>query len=673
MGRPLVIFCSKFSPFWFFSNPGIYFLALLMAWSISGWANYVEESERVLVLDESIKSKSATLQIQSLLDPNKELKVPTLQWEEAGKWNVNNRQVLNLGLSSKVTWLKIPIFNNSNSNEWYVEFGWPVYKSLDLFYRTDSGRHYNLLERISDHRFPLWKINIPKHEKAYIYVRYVNSGLLLAPINIYHKDWFDIEINNIVVGTIFVVGLIFAMGLYNLFVGLKTRDKTFIYYAMAQAFIVLTMLSIYGVGNGLIWPYSSALTQIFVYTAIPGALIWLGVFTQSFLQLQKFSPRHNKLIRISNYTWLGILVLYPLHTYTAYTALMLAAIPLSYVFFLTAAVYLLRQDDLMARYYVIIFLFFVFVLVGNLALILGLMPRNIFTLNLVMLVSAVEALLFSFALGERINILREERYRTLAATRIRSDFLAQMSHEIRTPMNGIIGMSELLAGTGLNERQSYYNKIIHSSGLSLLSIVNEILDFSKIDANKMRLEKIEIYLRDMLEEIAGVFYSEIKNKDVMLYCQVDPSIPNVIVGDPTRLRQIIVNLISNGVKFTDEGFVLLTLSLCDSEKGFLEFSVQDTGCGVPLKSKDKLFSAFTQADSSTTRKYGGTGLGLAISKKLVDLMGGSIGFESIEGIGSTFFFRAPVIDESISSTQTAKRIGVGRLCWFGLIQLYRIY
>ena len=231
-----------------------------------------------------------------------------------------------------------------------------------------------------------------------------------------------------------------------------------------------------------------------------------------------------------------------------------------------------------------------------------------------------------------------------SATKAKGDFLANMSHEIRTPMNAIIGLSNLLHKTDLTDRQFDYVKKISQSSSNLLGIINDILDFSKIEAGKMDIEKTGFFLTEVLENLANIIGEKVSSKGLELIFNQDLHIPNNLIGDPLRIGQVLLNLTNNAVKFTSEGEIVVTVTLQEKKKKtvVIRFEVSDTGIGLKPEQKAKLFRSFSQADTSTTRKYGGTGLGLAISKNLSELMGGEIGVESEYGKGSCFYFTAEI-------------------------------
>lgn len=245
------------------------------------------------------------------------------------------------------------------------------------------------------------------------------------------------------------------------------------------------------------------------------------------------------------------------------------------------------------------------------------------------------------ALAEQLGRARIE---AMSANQAKSEFLATMSHEIRTPLNGVLGVAQLLQESGLSPDQARLAKTIRTSGEILLRLLNDVLDLSKIEAGKMDLELAAFEIDELVQSSHSLWRPRADEKQLSFSVDFDGPSGTRVVGDPVRLKQLLFNLIGNAIKFTREGSVSAKLSLTDIGPGrtVLRAQITDTGCGVPEAAQAKLFTAFTQADGATSRKYGGTGLGLAICRRLTDLMGGSIGFDSRPGAGSTFWFEAPL-------------------------------
>lgn len=293
------------------------------------------------------------------------------------------------------------------------------------------------------------------------------------------------------------------------------------------------------------------------------------------------------------------------------------------------------------------------------------------SLAILILLGIVFSMKIAFASNRMSRKMLEQKYELTQAkdavelaSRAKSAFLATMSHEVRTPMNGILGIANLLGDTNLTVKQADYVDMIRYSGETLLAMLNNILDFSKIEAGRLDIEELPFDLHRTVDGALMLLMSRATEKNLVLQAQVAPDVPRFVVTDPTRLRQILLNLVSNAIKFTDQGGVDVHVSWAPADesrfdgRGLLRFNVIDSGIGIPDDAKDKLFREFSQIDSSITRRFGGSGLGLSICRKLVEMLGGQIGFETLSGEGSNFWFEIPAQIANVGDIRTEPVIDV---------------
>ena len=614
-------------------------------------AGEIENSH--FVLHDQFKSQYISSPIEYRLNNQYEIKSPDGIIDIDGGWKTLEGPVSFL-FKDKLAWVKLPMTNQSSNSEWIIEVDWPkaLFVSLDLYYKSDLGIDYVKVERDSKHRFFTWRLTLEPFESGSFVFRADAPERLSLPIRIYRADRYARETLYLTVGISFLISIIMALGVFNLFIGLRTRDETHLWYSLGQFCLGWFFQFYYGLDYDLYSDVPNAIILVGVWVVGYGSLVGLCFFILSYMDFRNKYPRLYPYIL----AWVSSLFL-TLALFDSIDSKIVATMYFIQMgtmlqFILGVALYGAIKGDRLAFYFLMIWMtvgVFLALFDGQM---LGLIERTLLTNHSLLIAFALEALLFSFALGERINTLIRESYEAETSAQVKSDFLAQMSHEIRTPMNSIIGMSQLMGLTELEKKQQFYNNLVQSSAESLLCIINDILDFSKIEAGKLSLERIPFSLYELLQGVQGIFYSHVKRTKIPLYFSVQPLVPDELVGDPSRLRQILINLVGNAFKFTEDGYILLSASVDPLVPGQVKFSVRDSGVGISEGAQNKLFAAFSQVDASTSRKYGGTGLGLAISKQLSTLMGGGIGVESKAGAGSCFYITASLLIKNEEDKRT---------------------
>ena len=568
--------------------------------------------------------------------------VKSLPWKRYSGVDVN------FTFSDEGMWVKVPYLNNSELTRWVLELSWLSIENAELYWVENQSDQWRQAEKIVTNQFVHWRLDISSHAHGDLYLYVQSRDLLQVPIRILDSKTYEHFTTTTIAGVSLILGCILALALYSLLIGLKTHDACHVWFFVFHLSMVIYNVAVYGIGNIFIWTGNFSIAYHVWLFAAGMIFVSGGSYASQFLQLRDREPKLYRMIRVTQGILVSILVIYPLVSRATHLIIGVPSILLMSGLIIYASVVSMQKGVVMARNFTASWVILTFSSITYVLLLFGMIERNFFTLYSPLFAMAIESLLMGYSLSERINSYRKEGMKAQLESKAKSEFLAKMSHEIRTPMGGVIGMSELLDKTELSEQQKYYNTVIKSSGESLLCIINDILDFSKIEAGKMQLEKSTFSLEELLSDVLGIFYSKVRESGVPLYCVIDPRIDDAIEGDPTRLRQILINLLGNAFKFTNTGYVLLSVSLFDLDKKLIEFSIRDTGIGISEAQQKNLFDSFTQADSSTTRKYGGTGLGLTISQSLVELMGGKIGVDSRESHGTCFWFTAALLKNNDS-------------------------
>lgn len=541
----------------------------------------------------------------------------------------------------------------------------PIADAKDIFFEYQNAPHelfnaYVLIEgqlvasyelgtskafstRPVNHRKYVVPIEVPASGSADLIIHVksvprnvINGGVLFEATDLmyvpHYEEWFDW----------LFFGVLLIMGLYNLVLYSVARSTTYLIYVAFVFTVFLNAFSLKGYASQLFWgEWVWIDSRMGLFTNI--AVVALSIFmTMSYLRLSEFAPKLNKVFIAYGvfFVLMALIVCGPLDVaYAMHRTAMFSSI-LLYPLILLACAVTWRRRIPGSR----LFAFsWVCILFSILIYSTSFLVNDVSFLHFIEVGRLLQIVMLSLALGYSLQELRQKEERARAESKAKSDFLATMSHEIRTPMNGILGMSELLSMTPLNNTQSNYNNVIQSSSQSLLHIINDILDFSKIHEGKMELEEINFDLNTLVDDCLAIFKLKAGEKKITLVSQ-QTYFPCKKTGDPYRIRQVIINFLNNAIKFTDDGQIVLAVENDPDKPGNILFKVTDTGIGIGVEEQRKLFDSFSQANNSISRQFGGTGLGLSISKQLVELMGGTIGFESKPNKGSRFWFSVPLTD-----------------------------
>lgn len=595
------------------------------------------------------------------------------------EWLSQTRTVPDFGFSRDVIWLRIDIHNTAAVPlRRYLEIDYSMLDRVELVVLEDqtvrqqflTGDAFPFAQRPIISRNLVFPLAFQPGRQATLLFRVESTSALRTPMILWEVPAFEQNKDRRNFGNGLFYGGLLIMTLYNFFIWLSVRLRSYLYYVLYVVSFIALVGQLDGYWFRFLWPENVWWQNQCVGPLILAPIFLAVEFSRQFLELARHAPILNRIfiayaLTALSGTLLGFVVDYQLLVKPSLLLSMAGAILV-----LASGILMLHRGHRAARYFVAAWgSLLVMVVIYDLSK-LGIIPSNDFTESLLKIGEFLEVLLLSFALADRINIERDEKakaekaiYQAQAESRAKSEFLATMSHEIRTPLNGVIGMSEILKTSNLGDTERYYANVIHSSGKALLSIINDVLDLSKIEAGRMSIEHIEFNLDSLVNDVIQTFSLAAERKQLALLVHIHPTVPSQLHGDPTRIRQILLNLVGNAVKFTDKGFVKIEVT-CEqrAQTMLLHCSVQDTGIGLTAEQQQLLFQAFSQADASIARQYGGSGLGLNICKKLTELMGGSIGVESTPGMGSRFHFTAQVTaletDNSLFRQFSERRVAV---------------
>lgn len=567
----------------------------------------------------------------------------------ASQWQAMRETAQNFGHTEAPHWFRFGISNRgAEAQRLLLQFADAAIDYIDVYLIQEQRltRHYQVGDKLAfsrrpiDHTFFVLPFTLAPEQSATVVIRLQrNTSKVAAAFSVWKERAYFTAGQSFSYGQYFFFGLALIMAVFNLFIFFSVRDSAYIWYVVYALSVFMVFFSMYGYGFERVWPeaiwWQGKATLFFIIVVEFASLQFLSSFLhlrQEYPRLHRWNQRLSYLLIgfLAAHLWLESNLIFNLHL-----VFMLATI----FWVLSTAVWVWREGSVHARNYLVAWSpLLLSVLVRYLAE-LGWVPLTPMVQNVVQIGFALELLLFSMALSYRINTLRAQRRQARAESKAKSEFLANMSHEIRTPMNGVIGLTDLTLRTELNAQQRHYLTQIRWSARHLLEIINDILDFSKIESGRLSLVSERFDLLDMLSEGVKLFAEDAGKKQIDFSFDVGELPSRSIIGDPVRIKQILINLVSNAVKFTDKGEVRVSLhgqSLDDVPMMQLTMDVSDSGIGIDADKLQHIFQTFTQADGSTTRKYGGSGLGLSICRQLAEMMGGTIQVDSEPGVGSRF-------------------------------------
>lgn len=585
-----------------------------------------------------------------------------LSIEEIEQWSLDqfekplNRE-FSAGYDDSYFWFRFTLdFSAAPNQKWLLEIPFSLLDTVTLYEPLKNGGYKTTetgdRKKFADRPLPLHHFVFPlepQFGKQTYYLHVKTQDSVQVPLELWPEAQYLPHYSISLGVQMAFFGAMLVMMIYNIFIYVSTRDRNYLFYIAFIGLMAFFQLGLQGFSHQFLWPNYPWWSNISIPVYGVMSLFCGLLFVRNLLKTKEHIPKFDKGLSIVSYVMLFAIWLALFGDYDLAIDVSLVTTSIFFNLALIAILLLVKQGHRTAK--IVLAAWSIFLMSGTLSMlgIYGVVPLEIAGTHALQIGSMLEVVLLSLALADRIKTLRKEKLdmeimssdilrvsneQLANSNRMKDAFIATISHEIKTPMNAILGSAQLLKDESLTDNQNQYIEVIERSGSALLTILDNLLEYSKLEAGKVSVIDRETNIVNLCEEVVSFYDIQLRAKPVRLYLSYEDGLPENISIDDILLKHLLMNLISNAIKFTDEGFVWVHLSQSDHQ--YLQIDVQDTGIGMNQKQLQKIFNAFTQADDSTSRNYGGTGLGLVICKKICALLEGSITVKSNTGEGTLF-------------------------------------